>query len=208
MRNASEARRAAAADEQRRRELVGMLDAGGMVREPATVTAVLRILDQAGVFRSGGVLVGTQAFGCYANMLGVRFESQRVARHDRAIVIAWSGSAKARKDLRSFAVRGRDVRVDFVTIDYLLEDPLPAAVVGGSGVFVNVPSPARFAFHKLGTARRRKDLRQAQQLLEVLHEDRPDDLRSAANALKHRPSMLRAVRASSKTLGLLDLLRA
>src|SRR5690242_14102436 len=76
IRKASENRRALRSDEQRRRELVAMLAAGGMVREPATVAAVLRILDQAGVFRSGGVLVGTQAFSCYANMLGVRFDGQ------------------------------------------------------------------------------------------------------------------------------------
>lgn len=213
MRNASEARSAAVADEQRRRELVAMLDAGGMVREPATVTAVLRILDQAGVFRSGGVLVGTQPFGCYANMLGVRFESQSDARRDRAVVVVWSGGANAGRDLRSFHVRGRHVRVDFVRprsagLNYLLAEPVAAAIVGGSGILVNVPSPARFAFHHLGTVQRRKDLRQAEQLLEVLREDRPGDVRAAANALKHRPSMLRAIRASAKKIALLDLLPA
>jgi hypothetical protein len=269
MRNASETRSAAVADEQRRRELVAMLDAGGMLREPATVTAVLRILDQAGVFRSGGVLVGTQAFGCYANMLGVRFESQSLRTadidvgHDPMVLLAWSGEEAtsvldelrrvdpaffavpgidSREPSTSFKVRGRDLRVDFLTpagsrsatkpvllprlnvaaqplagLDYLLDSPIPAAVVGGSGVLVNVPRPARFALHKLWVAQQRpaseqakvrKDLRQAEQLIEVLREDRPDDLRAAANALKQRPSMLRAIRASAKKLALLDLLPA
>jgi len=37
-------------------------------------------------------------------------------------------------------------------LDYLIEDSVDAAVIGGSGVRVNIPSPARFAFQKLWVA--------------------------------------------------------
>lgn len=261
---ASESRQAASADELRRRELVAMLAAGGMHRESAAISAVLKMLDNAGVFRSGGVLVGTQAFSCYANMLGVRFEAQSVRTadidvgHDPAVLLAWSGDTTSnvldelrrvepffavpgfdsREPSTSFKVRGRDLRVDFLApasrsqtrpvllpqlniaaqplagLDYLLDDPIAAAVVGGNGILVNVPQPARFALHKLWVSRQRpaseqakarKDLRQAEQLIEVLKDDRPHDLRVAIAALKHRPSMLRAIRPAARKLELLDV---
>jgi hypothetical protein len=64
---------------------------------------------------------------------------------------------------------------------------------------VNVPSPARLAFHKLWVASRRpaseqaksrKDMRQAEQLLDVVSTDRPDDLSPAYHAL---PASMRRV---------------
>jgi hypothetical protein len=119
----------------------------------------------------------------------------------------------------SFKVRGRALRVDLLTprvrgetrpvpiarfaaaaqplpyLQYLLEEPQAAAVVGGSGVLVNVPPAARFALHKLLVARSRsvtmqpksgKDLRQAASVILALAEDRPGDLHHAWTALvKH-----------------------
>jgi hypothetical protein len=74
----------------------------------------------------------------------------------------------------SFKVRGKAVRVDFLTtaarrnmtgpvylprlrtaalpiryMDYLIEKPIHAAVVDGGGIPVQVPSPARCGLHKL-----------------------------------------------------------
>src|SRR5713226_3881503 len=63
-------------DLKRRRQLVSMLTAGGAASESPSFTAVLEVLADSFVFRLGGVLVGTQAFMCYANMLGVRFEAE------------------------------------------------------------------------------------------------------------------------------------
>ena len=51
---------------------------------------------------------------------------------------------KARRRVR-FAANAAPVRY----LDYVLEDAQPAAVVNGGGVLVRVPSPARFAIHKL-----------------------------------------------------------
>jgi hypothetical protein len=59
---ASTQRAVGVTDEKRRREIVTMLEAGGMFREAASVGVVLRVLAEASVFRAGGVLVGTQAF--------------------------------------------------------------------------------------------------------------------------------------------------
>ena len=73
-----------------------------------------------------------------------------------------------------------------------MEGAQPAlAVDGATATLVVVPAPARFALHKLLVSRTRsipqqaksgKDLRQAALLLEVLGEDRPDDLEAAAEA--------------------------
>lgn len=74
-------------------------------------------------------------------------------------------------------------------------------VVAKAGVLINVPSPARFALHKLVTLERRsaglqakalKDLAQAQQLLEVLLSDRPGDLRVAREAADEQPPKFQA----------------
>lgn len=71
-------------------------------------------------------------------------------------------------------------------LDFLIRDPEPAVLLHGAGVLVSVPSPQRFALHKLIVARRRreggkreKDVLQAQALLDVLVRRRTHDLASA-----------------------------
>jgi hypothetical protein len=119
----------------------------------------------------------------------------------------------------SFKVRGSSLRVDLLTparraaagpvalpalaasaqplkfLDYAMEGWIAAAVVGEGGVEVNVPSPGRFALHKLLVAaerpaamltKREKDLWQAGQVLEVLFEDRPGDVEASWEALVAR----------------------
>lgn len=57
-------------------------------------------------------------------------------------------------------------------LDYLLDEPIPAVALYNGGVLVRVPDPARYAVHKLivagerrlGDAKRRKDLAQAEEL--------------------------------------------
>lgn len=70
-------------------------------------------------------------------------------------------------------------------LNYLIAEPIHAALVYRSGVLVQIPRPERFAIHKLIVAERRagrdrtkaqKDRAQAAMLIEVLAEDRPDDL--------------------------------
>lgn len=82
-------------------------------------------------------------------------------------------------------------------LNYLIADPIPAAVLYRSGVLVQVPRPERFAVHKLIVAARReardrikaeKDRRQARFLITALAEDRPEDLQEAyQDALSRGP---------------------
>ncbi len=257
-----EARARLDADAGQRARLCGMLAAGGAATESAPAVRVLSLLAQAGVFRMGGILVGTQAFSAYGNMLGVRFEQQALRTQDidiaqdRSIGIALSVETAplnveksltgsdlgfsavpafdSRKPSTSFKVRGRDLRVDFLTplfgrdseepvflpalgvaahplrfLDYLIESPAQAVVVGFDGILVNVPDPARFAFHKLLISQRRpvseqtkaaKDLRQAGALIELLLLDRPGDLPIAWEALRRSPAAVKAVRAGMDRL--------
>jgi hypothetical protein len=75
-------------------------------------------------------------------------------------------------------------------LDFLIYREVKAIVLFGGGIPVNVPAPERYALHKLIVSRRRhatadsqakarKDLLQAELLLEVLLEQRPYELRDA-----------------------------
>lgn len=190
-------------------ELCAMIAAGGAVRESAAVTGVLGLLRDAGLFSWGGGLVGTVAFATQATMLGVRFPGQTVrtedidAAWDRPFGVALAGDAAStdiaraltdsplrflpvpefdpRHPSTSFKVRGRQLRVDFLTpasggksdgapvllkelglaaqplpfLEYLIDGAVQAVVVGPTPVLVNVPDPARTVFHKLWTALQR-----------------------------------------------------
>ena len=116
----------------------------------------------------------------------------------------------------SFKIRGQALRVDLLCpkrgatddpvfirrfgaaaqplayLDYLLAEPERALFINGGAALVNVPAPARFAFHKLLVATLRpaafqakaeKDIVQAAQVLEVLVEARPGDLLPAWDSL-------------------------
>lgn len=80
-------------------------------------------------------------------------------------------------------------------LDFLVVDPVETIMLVGGGALTRVPHPARFALHKLivsqrrdsiETAKKRKDLLQAQQLIELLMEDDPDSLIDAHKDLSSR----------------------
>jgi len=66
-------------------------------------------------------------------------------------------------------------------LQWLIDDPVSAVALWGSGIAVRVPQPARFAVHKLMVAQRRghdrvkrqKDLSQADALMSALHAHDP-----------------------------------
>ncbi|MBL8562614.1 MAG: hypothetical protein JNN06_10065 [Gemmobacter sp.] len=83
-------------------------------------------------------------------------------------------------------------------LNYLIAQPIPAALLYRSGILIQIPRPEAFAIHKLIVADRRqggpdalkseKDRRQAAFLIGVLAEDRPDELAEAyADALSRGP---------------------
>ncbi len=257
-----EARSLQTADDAGRAGLCRMLGAGGALVESAPVTKVLRLLAESGVFRHGGVLVGTHALRVFGNMLGVRLRRRALRTQDvdiaqePAIGVALASgegivdvgkklvesdlgflrvpTLDPRRPTTSFFVRGRELRVDFLTplrgpesskplylpvfrvaaqplrfLDYLIAETHQAAVVGGHGILVNVPDPARFAFHKLWTsqirpageqAKARKDLAQAGQVLEVLLEDRPQDLAPAWEPVQQTKSPRRRILAAMQRI--------
>jgi hypothetical protein len=87
------------------------------------------------------------------------------------------------RTLRAFGTDAQPLRF----LDFLIRDPEPAVLLHAGGIPVSVPAPQRYALHKLIVARRRhddspkrdKDIFQAQTLLNVLVDRRPDDLRDA-----------------------------
>jgi len=99
-------------------------------------------------------------------------------------------------------------------LDYLAVDPVKTILLVGGGAPTHIPSPARFALHKLivsqrrnpiEAAKKRKDLLQAQQLIELLLENDPDSLRSAYDDLKGRgPKWNAYFKAGSQTLSVGD----
>ena len=83
-------------------------------------------------------------------------------------------------------------------LNYLIAEPIHAAGVYREGILLKIPRPERFAIHKLIVADRRregpdslksrKDLLQAELLINVLAEDRPADLAEAyADAMSRGP---------------------
>jgi hypothetical protein len=96
-------------------------------------------------------------------------------------------------------------------LDFLLDDPVPAASLYRSGVLVQIPRPERYAIHRLILAERRiggpddlkarKDLAQAEFLVHALAETRPDELKEAhAEALAREPQWRMRIEASLKRL--------
>jgi len=96
-------------------------------------------------------------------------------------------------------------------LSYLIEGPLTTVLVNGDGIVVQVPQPARYAWHKLLISFRRpvteqakvqKDLVQAGALFEVLAEDRPGDLALAWESLRDEGKKAR--QTALQGLGKLD----
>ncbi|MBK4217460.1 hypothetical protein JJJ17_16140 [Paracoccus caeni] len=88
------------------------------------------------------------------------------------------------RDLPALGVQAQALR----HLNYLIADPIPAAIPYRSGVLVQIPRPERYAIHKLIVAERRraedrlksqKDRAQAAFLIAALAEDRPEDLAEA-----------------------------
>ena len=96
-------------------------------------------------------------------------------------------------------------------LNYLIAEPIKAAVLYRSGVLVQIPRPERYAIHKLIVADRRaggpdqlksrKDRAQAAFLIAALAEDRPGDLQEAHDDARSRgPSWGRRIDASLKRM--------
>jgi hypothetical protein len=219
---------------------------GGGLTTPHAAARVLGALAQAGVFRAGGVLVGTHAFTILGNLLGRRWENRALMTQDIDVAIPPIALALPRPSAVpaigdvlerlkmgflpvppfnhrhpsvSFRVRGNPLRVDVLTpakgreaatvylphfasgatalpyLDFVMEEAVDGAVVDGGGVSVRVPHPARFALHKWLVSQSRgategsralKDLDQSAQILGVLADERPEDIRRGWEQIRNR----------------------
>lgn len=243
---AAEIKAAAADRRQTMARLARILRADGFVGPDRDTGSLLLAFARAGVFRLGGTLVGTAAYGLYQGELGVRFDIDDLARTDDIDFASFERLSVALGDqveqspgtilqgLKFDPVPGvhdrqvwkwrqnrGEVMVEFLTpafgdervkplpalqvsaqalnyLNYLIADPIPAIALYRSGVLVQIPRPERYAIHKLIVADRRqggpdlaksrKDRQQADFLISVLAEDRPDDLREAhEDALSRGP---------------------
>ncbi|HVT60173.1 MAG TPA: GSU2403 family nucleotidyltransferase fold protein [Thermoanaerobaculia bacterium] len=194
-----------ASDQEALARLAAMLLAAGLPREEVRVSAALRLLADLGLFRRGGVLVGTQAYRAYGPLLGHRLPAASLRTQDIDVALELSVAIAAAEEpapalaselhglgflpipgldpsqpSTSFKIRGRELRVDFLTpatgrarerpvivpgiglaawplplLDYLIEEPTPAVILASKPILVRLPRPARFALHKLWTAARR-----------------------------------------------------
>ncbi len=75
-----------------RQQLISMAIAGGAQTLSADVVRVFELLERAGTFLAGGVVVGSHAFALYGNMLGVTWDQASLRTHD--IDIASNKSSK------------------------------------------------------------------------------------------------------------------
>jgi hypothetical protein len=131
----------AAPDLSSRQQLVAMSIQGGAHTANAVDARVLELLERAGVFLAGGVLVGSHAFAIYGNMLGVHWESETTRTQDvdiaaerhlvigvpdvkvdlhQAIIDSELGfieipALDRRSPSTKFRIRGRQLSVDILT---------------------------------------------------------------------------------------------
>lgn len=82
VRKAREAKADASRILEERKRLVAMLSVGGATIEKGRPAKIIDCMASAGVFDGGGILVGSFAFACYGNMLGVSFNSALLRTED------------------------------------------------------------------------------------------------------------------------------
>jgi hypothetical protein len=235
----------ARSDDELVQRLAAQIIAGGVAPVGVDISRVIQRLADSGVYRSGGVLVGSIAFHVIGIHLGVVWDASLRTTQDvdlasgprlaLAVPDVQTDVPAAIESLRmgffpvprlshkepstSYAIRGKTLRIDLLTparrdhtspvyirrlnaaaqplkyLDYLIENPVSAAMISGTPCLVQVPQPARFALHKLVISqerditfadKRKKDIVQASALLKLLKEDRPGDIRIAREALDKR----------------------
>lgn len=234
-------------DRNEREKLVSMLTSGGALTVSNAEARLFEVIERAGAFLVGGVLVGSHAFTVYGNMLGIKWPSKITQTHDidiasdnhislglinknidlkQTLLDAEMGFVEVpalnrKAPSTSFRIQGKQLSVDVLTpmvgkpnskailisalntyaeplrfLEFLLHDIQPAIIVARAGILINVPSPARYALHKLVASIRRpaamqtkalKDIEQAKLLLEALIENRPGDVQIAFNAAMEMP---------------------
>ena len=193
-------KRQVSTDLKRVEELCSALQATGAMVTPHSHAKVIQALADCGLFRFGMVMVGTHAFAVIGNLLGVRWSSAERTQdvdfvYDPDIDVGVADAEELnipdilkklemgfvpipklnhRHPSTSFRVRGKELRVDFLTpltgkpreqpvllphlhtaaerlryLDYLIEKPQHGVIIGNRGILVNIPNAGRYALHKV-----------------------------------------------------------
>lgn len=133
-------------------------------------------------------------FQARASLYRNRPTAWRDSEHDTAVELLTPNRGRGRDEPVELSALGAHA-TPLRFLDYLIHQPMQAAVMYRYGVLVNVPQPARCAVHKLIVAIRRnetagekaaKDIRQAAELITVLAELRPDELEEAWAEARNR----------------------
>jgi hypothetical protein len=95
--------------------------------------------------------------------------------------------------------------------EYLVEETIEVAALYGPGVLVRVPTPTRYALHKLlvaqergrtELAKRQKDLRQARELMDILIDTDEASFQDSLDEARERGrSWKSAIHSSLKEIG-------
>lgn len=123
-----------------------------------------------------------KTFRAVPNAFSNTASSSYVARSQFRVDVLTTNRGSEQRDLPHLpSLRSEATPLRF--LDFLLRDPIPAAVLHKSGILVNVPTPQRYAVHKLIVATERgadnpkspKDILQAETLILALAQKRRVD---------------------------------
>lgn len=139
------------------------------------------------LFQAGASLVGSHAYGALLNQLGVR--AAQYATRDVAIARSAQLAFAAVPQLNSPELKAHATALPY--LKYLLGETQETALLAREGCcMVRVPTPERFALHKLivsqlrkGGGKAVKDVSQASVLFAVLSDRHPGALAEAAKAV-------------------------
>lgn len=133
-------------------------------------------------------------------------------RNKSGLLVQVVTQVRTRNDTNPMAIPGLSAgAAPLLHLRWLIEEPIPAAVLHGAGILVRVPQPARYAVHKLILAQKRrtepakrlKDLIQAKALIEALSLSDPyavpDQLEDAR---RQGPGWRQPIERSLKEIGL------
>ncbi len=132
-------------DEKSRRTIVAMLKGAGLPAPTPQLGGILQTLAHAGVFRLRACMVGTQAYGCYAGLLGARLTGSSLATQDLDIAQFNSISVAISEDERLASLLDvlRKADPSFKPVSKALGEGKPIAYVNARKYKVEVLAPNR-----------------------------------------------------------------
>ena len=183
-------------DEKMLQRLASQVIAGGVIPIMPMMARIINRLADSGVFRVGGVLVGTVAYQVLGPHLGViwgngsRMTQDVDLASDNKITIAVP-------DLKADVPAAiESLQMGFFPVPRLSRDePSTSYAIRGKTLRVDLLTPARKG--ATATDKKRKDLLQAGNIITLLKEDRPGDIELAREDLVRRgTSWLKKVKAA------------